>query len=304
MGPLRRTLAPAVAALLGCAPGVIDDAPVDGAAPATADAAVVGMTFEAPTRPPRCEAGEYYLGSVSGALRDDDERPMRGVFVTVCATTCVAAETGADGRFTVQVERCFAGSSEYAHGAALGVEGLGTRPDLYVDLNPSDLGALGAVRFTRPLYPGSFRRGGEARPGANPRAAVTLVDGLGFALRFVPATITFPINADDEVVRAVRVPVDRLPPYAAAPPLVAYAISPAGAELSSPARIEFPNVTGLRPRTAVDIVAVGNHASYGRPPVGVLERVDVGYVSDDGLRIISANGLRFFGTVGYRVVGR
>ncbi|MFO0624710.1 MAG: hypothetical protein U0325_03770 [Polyangiales bacterium] len=304
MGPHPRALAPLVVAVLGCAPGVIDDGPADGGAAPRRDVALTGMAFEPPARAPRCEAGEYYLGRVSGALRDDDERPMRGVFVTVCATTCVAAETGADGRFQVDVDRCFGGSAEYAHGAAFGVEGLGLRPDLYVDLNPADLGALGAVRFTQPLYPGSFRRGGEARPGANPRAAVTLVDGLGFALRFVPATITFPINADEEVVRAVRVPVERLPPYAAAPPLVAYAISPAGAELSTPARVEFPNVTGLRPRTAVDIVAVGNHASYGRPAVGVLERVDVGYVSDDGLRILSANGLRFFGTVGYREVGR
>jgi hypothetical protein len=67
--------------------------------------------------------------------------------------------------------------------------------------------------------------------------------------------------------------------------------------------VEFPNVTRLRPGTAVDIVAVGNHASFGRPAVGVLDRVDVGYVSADGVRIIASNGLRFFGTVGYRTVG-
>lgn len=304
MGPtVRRALSLIALPALGCAPGVLGELPGDGAVPG-GDAAAPGMVIEPPARPPRCGPGEYYLGRVTGALRDDDERPLRGVHVTVCATTCVASESGADGRFEVRVESCFGGSAEYAHGAALGIEGLGQRPDLYVDLNPGDLPSLGVVRFTRPLYPGSFRLGGTARPGPNPRAAVTLVDGLGFALRFVPASVTWPLNADDELVRAVRIPVDRLPPYDAPPPLVAYAISPAGAELSTPARVEFPNVTGLRPRTAVDIVAVGNHASYGRPAVGVLERVDVGYVSDDGLRILSANGLRFFGTVGYRTVGR
>lgn len=288
---------------LGCAPGVIDETSGgDAAAPVAAGSG--GIVVSPPPRGARCEVGEYYLGAVTGALHDEADRPLAGANVTVCGTTCFAGQTGRDGRFEVRVEQCFSGSSEYAHGAAFSHEGLGRYADLFVDINPQDLSAMGTVRFERPLRAISLARGGAAPPGARADAPVTMVDGLGFALRFTPSSVSFPLSADDETVRAVRVPVALLPPYEGRPPVVAYAISPAGAELSTPARVEFPNLTGLRPRATVDIVAVGNHSSYGRPPVGVLERVDVGYVSDDGLRVIAANGLRFFGTVGYREASR
>lgn len=295
------TQAAALGALLGCAPGVLEDAPMSERADAGAGSP--GVLIEPPRQAPRCAVGEYFLGRVSGALRDESERPLPGAWVTVCGTTCTAGETRADGTFDVAVNNCFGASSEYAHGVAFAYEGLGERPDLHLDFNPRDLSVMGAVRFTRPLYVSSFRGGGVARV-TDPNAPVTMVDGLGFALRFVPSTVTFPINAEEGVVRAVRLDPARLPPYEGAAPLVAYAIAPSGAELSGPARVEFPNVTNLRPRETVEIVAVGNHASFGAPPVGVLERVSVGYVSDDGRRIISANGLRFFGTVGYRLVQR
>ncbi|MEZ4392526.1 MAG: hypothetical protein R3A48_15670 [Polyangiales bacterium] len=303
MRPRRHRRLLIAAALVGCAPGDIQDDPSQPSAPRPVEASG-GLVIEAPARAPRCAVGEYYLGNVTGAMRDELDRPLAGAWVTVCGTTCVAGETGADGRFDVAVNGCFGASSEYAHGAAFAYEGLGERQDLFVDFNPQDLSVMGTVRFTRPLYAIHLRRGGVALPSANPDAAVTMVDGLGFALRYVPSTVSYPLNAEEGVVRAIRLPVNQLPPYEGAAPLVAYAISPAGAELSAPARVEFPNVTNLRPRSTVDIVAVGNHSSYGRPPVGVLERVDVGYVSDDGRRIIAANGLRFFGTVGYRAVAR
>lgn len=261
------------------------------------------MTIDPPARSSRCAEGEYYLGRVQGSLLDERSRPLGGAPVTVCGTTCMAGETRADGSFDVVVNGCYGASSEYAHGAALSYEGLGRRTDLHFDFNPNDLTRMGVVRISRPLFVETFLGGGAAIASPRNRAPVTMVDGLGFALGFVPATITYPINASDEIVRVVRVPVDRLPPYAGRPPIAAYAISPSGAELSAPARLEFPNFTRLRPGTAVDIVAVGNHSSFGRPAVGVLDRVDVGYVSADGVRIIAANGLRFFGTVGYRTVG-
>lgn len=299
----HRRLLIAAAALVGCAPGVVDVGPV-GDAPAEPGATGAGVVIDPPARAPRCAAGEYYLGNVTGALRDESERPLPAAWVTVCGTSCVAGSTAADGTFNVAVNSCIGASSEYAHGAALSFDGLGDRLDLFVDINPQGIPVMGTVRFARPLYAPSLLRGGVARPGANPNAAVTMVDGLGFALRYVPATVTYPFGAEEGVVRAVRVAINQLPPYQGAPPMVAYAISPAGAELSAAARVEFPNVMALPPRTTVDIVAVGNHSSFGRPPVGVLERVDVGYVSDDGRRIIAANGLRFFGTVGYRAVAR
>ncbi len=100
----------------------------------------------------------------------------------------------------------------------------------------------------------------------------------------------------------VRVPVARLAPYLGRAPAVMYAISPSDSVLSAPAAVEFPNVSGLAPGATVEIVAVGNHASHGRPAVGVLGRIDTGRVSSDGRRVVAAAGLRFFGTVGYRTV--
>lgn len=282
-----------------------DDASVqrrDDPPPTGGDTAAV--VIEPPVTPPTCAQGQYFVGRVLGQLVDFDGRPMRAGQVTVCGSTCVPGESGADGRFEVAINLCFGGTSEYAHGAAFSYVGLDRRPDVFFDFNLGDQSRLGTVRMTRPIYVGDFSAGGSVPAPHTSTAAARLVDGLGFSLRVVPSTIEFPITSSDEVVRAVRVPVGRLPAYGGLAPAVMYAISPSDAVLSAPAAVEFPNVSRLPPGATVDIVAVGNHASDGRPAVGVLDRVDTGRVSADGLRVVAATGLRFFGTVGYRTVNR
>ncbi len=292
-----------VVALVGCAPepGVyeVEDAPTQPPAGAGANAAI---TIEPAAASPTCAAGQYYLGRVTGIVYDESNRPLSGGLLSICGTTCISGETRADGRFDVTVNTCFAGSSEYAHGVAFTFDGLNQRPDIFFDFNPENVRRMGVVRINRPFYVGTFRGQGFAAAPMRSSAAMTVVDGLGFSLRFVPSTIEYPITASEEAVRVVRVPVARLAPYLGRAPAVMYAISPSDSVLSAPAAVEFPNVSGLAPNTVVDIVAVGNHASRGRPPVGVLERIDSGRVSADGRRVVATSGLRFFGTVGYRTV--
>lgn len=260
------------------------------------------VVIEPPTMATGCGAGEYYVGRVQGQLLDFAGVPVRGANVTVCGSVCVPGVSGADGRFEVRIERCFTGTTEYAHGAALGFDGQGQRTDLYLDFNPTNEARMGVVRIQRPLYLGAYAGAGAAPAPSTSSAAMNLVDGLGFSLTLRPDTIEYPISAPDEVVRAVRVPLAKVPPYAGRAPSVVYAISPADATLRSPAAVEFPNVSGLRPGAVVDIVAVGNHGTLGRPPVGVLDRIGSGHVSVDGRRVIADSGLRAFGTVGYRTV--
>jgi hypothetical protein len=277
----------------------------DAAAPGAPDVAVdpgAPIVIEPAAATPVCADGQYYLGRVTGVVYDESNRPLSGGLLSICGTTCISGETGRDGRFEVTVNTCFAGSSEYAHGVAFTFDGLNQRPDIFFDFNPTNARRMGVVRINRPFYVGTYRGAGFAAAPMRSSAAMTIADGLGFSLRFVPSTIEYPITASEEAVRVVRVPVARLAPYLGRAPAAMYAISPSDSVLSAPAAVEFPNVSGLRPNTVVDIVAVGNHASAGRPPVGVLERIDTGRVSADGRRIVSTTGLRFFGTVGYRTV--
>ena len=262
------------------------------------------VTIEAPSTPPSCPSGRFFVGRAQGQVLDLQDRPIAGGNVSICGSVCISARTGADGRFDARIESCFAPNEEYPHGATFQFDGIQQRTDVFFDFNSASVTQMGTVRFRRPFYAGSFAEGGTARAPMSSATPVRLVDGLGFALRIVPNTIEYPINATEEVVRALRVPVSRLPAFGVRAPAVAYAIAPSDAVLRAPAAVEFPNVSGLAPGTAVEIVAVGNHASNARPPIGVLDRVDTGRVSSDGRRVVADTGLRFFGLVGYRPIAR
>jgi hypothetical protein len=119
-------------------------------------------------------------------------------------------------------------------------------------------------------------------------------------MRVVPSTLEYPIGDTEETLHAVRFPIARMPAYNGPTPSVMYAIGPMDTKLNAPVSVEFPNVDHLAPHTPVEIVAVGNHQSGGRPPAGVLGPVDIGHVAPDGQHVVADNGLRFFGLVGYR----
>lgn len=300
-----------VVAAAGCAADAYGDAePADGGVlvdrastqPAPPPTSSDPVVIEPPTMPTNCGVGEYFVGQVRGQVLDFDGRPVANGNVTVCGSVCIPGVTGGDGRFEVRVDRCFTGTTEYAHGAALSFDGLGRQTDLYFDFNAANEPRMGVVRIERPLFVGSYAGQGYAPAPMRATTAMNLVDGLGFSLRIQPNTIEYPVTASEEAVRAMRVPVSKLPPYVGRMPAVMYAIHPAESVLSAPAAITFPNVLGLRPGALVEIVAVGNHASLGRPAVGVLDRVGFGRVSSDGRTVSADGGIRFFGLVGYRVM--
>ena len=290
-------------ALPSCAPGEVDGL-VDGADAAAAGSATpeAPVVIDAPAGARSCAPGAYYLGRVAGQVLDYAGAPVARGLLSICGGACFPGETGADGRFSIAIDTCFPATAEYPHGAAFVFDGLNRRPDVFYDFNPGNATRMGLVTLTRPIYVATFEGGGRAVAPMRASAPLTVVDGLGFSLRFNPATIEYPVTAAEEAVRVVRVSVAKLPPYAVRAPAVAYAISPSDAVLSAPAAVEFPNVSGLAPGALVEIVAVGNHASGGRPALGVLARVDTGRVSADGRRVVASTGLRFFGTVGYRTV--
>ncbi len=299
-----------LAAVASCAAAPMDELPLDAGAdaraaappPSTPSLAGPAVVIDPPSTPTDCPAGEYWVGRVRGRVVDWDGNPIAGAPVTVCGSICIGGESGADGRFEVRIDRCFTGSTEYAHGVAFGFDGLHQRTDVYFDFNAGNEPRMGVVRLERPIYVGTFAGAGYARAPMSAGGAMVVSDGLGFSLRVTPRDLEYPITAPEESVRVVRIPVSRLPAYTGAAPAVAYAISPTDTTLRQPAALEFPNVSGLRAGTVVEIVAVGNHASAGRPPVGVLDRIGTGRVSADGRRVVADTGLRFFGTVGYRVM--
>jgi len=260
------------------------------------------IVIEPPTAPTSCGVGEYFMGRVRGRLLDFDGRPVVNGNVTICGSVCIPGVSGADGRFEVRVDRCFTGTTEYAHGAAFSFDGLGRQTDIYFDFNAGNEPRMGVVRIERPLYVGSYAGQGYAPAPMTATAPMSLVDGLGFSLRIQPNAIEYPVSASEEAVRVMRVPLAKLPPYSGRAPALMYAIHPAESVLTAPAAVTFPNVSGLRAGAIVDIVAVGNHASLGRPAVGVLDRVGFGRVSSDGRTVSADGGIRFFGLVGYRVM--
>ncbi len=276
----------------GVPPGALGDDP--------RPAAEGFVTLVPPRTAPPCRPDQYYVGRITGTLLDYTGRPVPEAQVALCGTACIPGETDRSGRFDVRADACFGTSSEYAHGMALSYSGFDLRPDVYFDFNPDDVRHMGEVHFNRPFYLSSFGPGGRVAAPPRVTQAVQLANDRGFALTVVPSTIEYPLSSTDEVVRVVQIPLSKLPPYTGPSPVVMYAISPADATLRVPAPVEFPNTLGLAPGVEVEIVAVGNHASAGMPPVGVLGPIDVGRVSPDGRRVVARSGLRFFGTVGYR----
>jgi hypothetical protein len=262
------------------------------------------VRIDPPATAPSCTSDQMFLGIVRGRVVNFDETPHRNGNVTVCGSTCYPGVSDADGRFEVRINRCFSGTSEYAHGVAFSFDGLNRHTDIFFDFNSANSTRMGTVTIVRPLYVGNYNNGGFAMAPTTNTSSLMISDGLGFVLRFTPSSIEYPLTADQEEVRVVRIPISKMPPYADRPLAVAYAISPTDSVLRTPASVEFPNVLGIPGGTEVEIVAVGNHATNGRPAVGMLGRVDMGRVSADGRRVIANIGLRAFGTVGYRTVQR
>jgi hypothetical protein len=262
------------------------------------------VRIDPPTTTPSCMSDQMFVGRVRGTVVNFDGTPHRNGNVTVCGSTCYPGVSDADGRFEVAINRCFSGTAEYIHGVAFSFDGLNRHTDIFFDFNSDNNTRMGTVTIVRPLYVGNYNNGGFAAAPTTNTSSLMISDGLGFVLRFTPGAIEYPLTAEQEEVRVVRIPVSKLPPYADRPLAVAYSISPSESVLRTPASVEFPNVLGIPGGTEVEIVAVGNHATNCRPAVGVLGRVDMGRVSADGRRVIANTGLRAFGTVGYRTVQR
>ena len=109
----------------------------------------------------------------------------------------------------------------------------------------------------------------------------------------------------EDEVKLGRVPVEGFPLEPAPTGLIAlYFIGPDNAVLSEPARVRFPNDTGLSAGAEVELVGLGNIGTAGVLPPGSYGAIGDGIVTDDGLFVASdpstSSGLITFGWVGYR----
>jgi hypothetical protein len=231
-------------------------------------------------------------------------RPLARAQVNVCGNACIPGTADNDGRFDIAVDLCFGTNAEYPHGAVLWYSGNRRYADLFFDFNPRGMQRVGLARIETPLAVPALADGGNAYVPSGSRGIVRMVDGLGFSLTISPDNIEYPLTAEDETVRVVRMDPTRMPFAAEDRPDVMYAIEPADSRLREPAPAEFPNTLRLAPGTEVDIVGVGNHISRGRPATGTLGRIDMGHVSDDGRTVVPDHGLRFLGMVGWRALRR
>lgn len=285
VSPTARAAACLAALACACAP-VEDRSPVD--APPLA-----------PSSP--CSPSAVSFDVVEGRLIDEGGVGLANEAISLCGSTCVAARTRSDGRFSVRTDVCFATSARYPGGAVFAVDGAGYHADLTIDINPARALRVAPVRLGDLRVPSLF---------AAPSVPVPLVgDGAqrlalsdGFALHIAPGSLDVGFRTLARV-SAVRVERADLPPFyglTTSGVAAMYVVSPAGARCAAPAAVTLPNDARLAPGAAVEFLMVGEALAEDALPPGSLGVVDTGRVSGDGRTVTADHGLPHLGWVGFR----
>jgi hypothetical protein len=226
--------------------------------------------------------GAVCPASVSGRVVDGAGAPVPDLVVTYCADGCFFGKTGADGRFTVAVdEHVLLGRY------ALLLHGRPDRASYYWHVPP-----FAGSRFEAPAplpllaLPADgplIALDGSAQTVTTPEGVTLALDaGTGVQLDVED----FAAGDAGRRLRALRVdPPARLAFVdASAPPAALWGFGPFEVVFSKPARVGFPNTTGLAAGTAVDFLGQRGLASMA-PPAGDLAPVATGAVSADGQRV-------------------
>lgn len=229
-------------------------------------------------------ASSWVVGAVeetafTGLVLDNQLQPVPGVTIRFREYPSTVGTTGPDGVF--QILPSPVGSVHVI------VDGsTTTRPGSWADLEfeatllPGRENSLGMPIFLLPLDIAGGIYVSETVGGS-----IEMDEAPGFRLDIAPGSATFPGGSRTGVVSATLVHADRvpMPPNLGQQPSVIVTIQPAGTRFDPPARIQFPNVSGLAPGRVVDLYSFDHE-------LGAFVSIGAGAVSEDGLVIASGPG--------------
>lgn len=260
---------------------------------------------EAPSQIP---AGAVCIHNVSGRVIDPSGAPVSGVLVTVCGTACYPGNSGADGRFTVPVNRhiVLSQTSVLVHERPL-------KAGFYFQL-PNDPGPDLDVGDT-PLLPLPVGPELVVKPDGSPLQSVT----DGDVTLDVPQGVQVNLDFDEEAAgakgkefRALPVPKnlwnDFVDPSLGLSELYAFGPFEAGffdAQTGKPAlaQMSFKNTAGLPASTPVEFLELGSFLYPDLIPTATFAPVATGKVSADDTTIDMdpGTGIQYITWIGIRV---
>jgi len=252
-------------------------------------------------------AGALCVHNVSGRVIDASGAPVSGVLVSAFGTACFPGNSGADGRFTVPVNRHIVLSK-----TSLLVHERPLKAGFYYQLPTSPLPDLDVG--DTPLLPLPEGPALVAYPDGSPMQSVT----SGDVTLDVPAGVEVKLDYDEldagakgKEFRALAVPPnlwsDFVDPSLNLSALYAFGPFEAAfldAQTGKPAlaQMTFANTTGFPASTPVEFLQLGSYLYPDLVPTGTFAPVATGTVSADGKTITmdSATGLQYITWIGIR----
>ncbi len=222
----------------------------------------------------------YCVDEVAGTVVADSGEPLPDLNMTVCGLACFGGRTDAGGAFRVRVGARLP-DGQYA----LFAHGRPRHASLFVRLPPAP---PERVAFAAPITLPALSTEGAALPADDGPAATVTVGPLTLG---VPASTSWRLAFEDltddvngRVLRFVKVPLDRAPPFAAGATLV-YALAPFEAHPSNPVSLALAETGGLAAGSAVEILVMDGLDLEADNSSGVPRVAARGHVTEDGARI-------------------
>lgn len=234
--------------------GVAGSAGSAGAGGGAAGQAGCATELTPPGTDPTC------LASVSGRLVDDDGGPIGGVVASVCGPVCFYGETGADGRFTVDVNAVLtpADYSVLAHARPLRASFYFRLPALTAD-GTVDVGDLPVLAL--PDGP-PLALDGTAQTVTSGEVTLSVPDGV--TVKLDPEDLAG--GDDGKKLRVLRLDRSRYATFGIDDAYFAvYAFAPfeawfrAADKSETTARVSFAPGGDLTPGAAIEVAALGSY---------------------------------------------
>ena len=206
--------------------------------------------------------------SVSGVVQGSTGEPVAGTQVVI-RNTALSAVTDADGRFEI--------SGVDPGGHHLGVLGstAGDFPDIFFAVEV--LAGLDNP-MEKPVVLPTLDLSNAQLVGGDEDVSLTMNDVEGFEITILANSVVFPDGSRGEITMSLsQVKFDKVPmePPMGSTPRVVGTLQPSGYTFDPPARVTFPNTSGLAPGDVADVFQFHHD-------LGQFVNVGPGTVSEDG----------------------
>lgn len=240
--------------------------------------------------------GAVCVETLEVSLVDEEGAPLEGITVFCCGTDICSepVQTDAEGRAFIEV-------GSYMIEPAFKVVGGGKFISFAAPLPKDEPNA-----FFEPTTLIAFPEAGVAfEPGTD-----QVLTSNGVSLEITAETeveideLSLP-DEEDQLFKAVRIPLEKAPPIGAPSPLgngpieAMYGLAPLSTSFDPPAKLSLPNSEGWEAGTPVHVYVHGVEIDSPHAPYAGWGKIDAGAkVSEDGETIVFEAGIPLLSTIG------